>query len=96
ERALASLARAGRVIAIVAATDGEGLRAVRRLPAGRLAAVVLLQGFDAGHEETGVAAALSGAGVPVVVCAPGGIQQALDELAAAGSRGARQMVRVGS
>ncbi|MCZ6788948.1 MAG: DUF58 domain-containing protein [Chloroflexi bacterium] len=96
ERALASLARAGRVIAIVAATDGEGLRAVRRLPADRLAAVVLLQGFDAEHEEAGVAAALSSAGVQVVTCVPGGIQQALDELAAAGSRGARQMVRVGS
>ena len=95
ERGLASLARAGRVIAIVAATDGEGLKAVRRLPAGRLAAVVLLQGFDAEHEEAGVAAALSGAGVPVVTCVPGGIQQALDELAA-GSGSARQMVRVGS
>ena len=96
ERGLASLARAGRVIAIVAATDGEGLRAVRRLPAGRLAAVVLLQGFDAEHEEAGVAAALSGAGVPVVACTPGGIQRALDELAAPGSRSARQMAKVGS
>ena len=96
ERSLASLARAGRVIAIVAATDVEGVQAVRRLPADRLAAVVLLQGFDAEREEAGVAAALSGVGVLVVACAPGGIQQALDDLAAAGSRSARQMVRVGS
>ena len=43
DRGLASLARAGRVIAIVAATDGEGLKAVRRLPADRLAAVILLR-----------------------------------------------------
>ena len=96
DRGLASLARAGRVIAIVAATDGEGLKAVRRLPADRLAAVILLQGFDTEHEEAGVAAALRGTGVPVVACAPGGIQRALDELAAAGSRSAQQMVRVGS
>ena len=89
---LASLAGVGQVLAIVSAADEEALEAVSRLPAGRLASVVVLHGFDPQEEGSGASAALKGIGVPVVSCTPGGVQMALDELARARARDSRQVM----
>ncbi len=81
-------------MAIVGATDGEALEAVSRLPADRLASVVVLRGFDPQKEADVAPAALKNVGVPVVTCVPGGIQQALDDLARAGVLGERQVAGI--
>ena len=91
---LASLAGVGQVLAIVSAADEEALEAVSRLPTGSLASVVVLRGFDPQAESAGAMAVLKGIGVPVVTCAPGGVQKALDELAGAGAHGSHRVASI--
>lgn len=89
---LSSLAGTGRVLAIVSAMDVEGLEAVSRLPAARLASVVVLRGFAPQEEGVGSLAMLNSAGVPVITCVPGGIQETLHELAGVGALGPQHVV----
>ena len=73
--------RTSRVVAIVAATDAEGARALEqsaiRLPG--LGAVVL-EGFGAPEAEAGSADVLRQAGVPTVVCRQGALAEAVRKL----------------
>ena len=75
----------GRMVALVALADRHALDALARIPAARLAAAVVLQGFAPAEERLSDLESLKSRGVPVITCGPGHIPAALEALADTGA-----------
>ena len=80
----------GRIVAIVALTDGTAVDALSRLPISRMAAAVVMQGFAPERENPGGLEGLKSIGVPVITCEPGGIPTTLEALSQLETRSARK------
>ena len=74
----------GHLIVVVALVDHPAVEALCRLPASRLAATVVLQGFAPEEERLSLLELLRSTGVPVIPCGPGNIPTTLDALAQVG------------
>ena len=97
EDSLATSMSHGPLLTIVALADHRAIETIARVPASRLAAVVVLQGFAPAGEKMSDLEGLRNSGVPVVTCEIGDVPSALTDLARlAPSRSVTHHERVGA